>query len=383
MSFRKTFLALAFCFLAISSCGKNDGYAGKTIVPAAISGGFGHSCAGGPSGAWCWGYNAYGQLGNLSTANSPSPVPVSGITGSVTAIASGNNHTCAIASGTLKCWGRNHVGQLGNDSTTDASAAVTVSLSSVSAIAAGADETCAIASGAAYCWGAGTRTPSAVSGLTSGVTAIAVGYGHKCAVVSDAAKCWGANSYGQLGNGTSTDSATPVQVSSLTSGVTAVAAGYNHSCAVVSGAVSCWGENGSGQLGNSSTTDSTTPVSVTGISSGASALSIGGIGLTGVGGTVLGSHSCAIVSGALRCWGPNQQGQLGDATTTTRTSPVTPTNFSSSVSLVSLGGSSTWGAHSCALQAGTLYCWGWNAFGQVGNNLNADSSSPATVARPQ
>jgi hypothetical protein len=251
--------------------------------------------------------------------------------GRPTRISSGTYHSCAVtAAGAARCWGQNTYGQLGNGTTTSSS------------------------------------RPVAVAGLSSGVASVSVGGLHSCAVTTaGAALCWGLNGSGQLGNGTTTSSSRPVAVAGLSSGVASLASGDFHSCALTTaGAVRCWGWNLSGQLGRGNIADSATPVNVIGLGSGVRAVSAGA------------DTSCVVTTGgAARCWGDNYWGELGTGTTARALVPTNVLGLSSGVASVSGDG-----GHTCAVTtAGAAKCWGYNAYGQVGNGLTSDVKSPVGV----
>lgn len=234
--------------------------------------------------------------------------------------------------------------------------------------------------GGVKCWGNnlhgglgdGTKenrsTPVDVSGLSSGVIAVSTSGFHACALTSTGGvKCWGDNSEGQLGDGSKTDRLTPVDVAELTTGVIAVSAGGSHTCVITQdGGVKCWGNNTGGFLGNATTTSSTTPVDVIGMSSDATDIFSGAL------------HSCAInASGGVKCWGKNSFGELGDGTIIDRyTTPVDVINLSADVKYISAGRT-----HTCTVTtSGEVKCWGENVFGQLGNNSTNNSPLPVAVS---
>lgn len=300
----------------------------------------------------------------------------------VSAIALGDRHTCAITTaGALKCWGSNSNGQLGDGSNADSLAPVdVVGLSSgVVSVGAGAFFTCAVTQqGAAKCWGANSygqlgdgtttqqMTPTQVAGLTSGVKSITGGDNFTCAiVVGGKVMCWGYNYYGQLGAGVGPNRATLVQVSNLTSAVS-VDLGASHACALTAaGAVMCWGFNTYGQLGLGSQDHQYVPVQVPGLAAGVKQVSAGE------------NHSCSITAaGNAKCWGWNMFGQLGDSTTQTRTTPVDVSGLTESVTSIVTGGAS----HTCAITtAGGVKCWGGNNLYSVGDGTRTDRLVPTNV----
>ena len=211
---------------------------GRIVI--AISAGGDHSLALCSDGTLAgWGSNGGGQLGNNTTADSPVPVAVvqSGVLSSKTiiAISAGAGHCLALcADGTAAAWGYNSSGQLGNNTTTQSSVPVALFQSGLLA----------------------SKT----------IIAVAAGASHSLALCSDGTvAAWGYNLDGELGNNMTAQSTVPAAVfqSGVLSGktVTAIAAGLYHSLALCSdGTLAAWGYNYFGELGNGSTTDSHVPV---------------------------------------------------------------------------------------------------------------------------
>jgi hypothetical protein len=192
------------------------------------------------------------------------------------AVATGGTHSLALKSdGTLWAWGDNLFGQLGDGTTTDRSTPVPVSgLTGVVAVAAGNDYSLAVKSdGTLWAWGStgflprGDVTPMQVPNLT-GVVAVAATGPNNLAVKSDGTLwAWGWDLAGQLGDGTTPPSpSTPPLLVNLPGGVVAVGAGTSYSMAVKSdGTLWTWGDNSRGQLGDGTRTGRSTPWQLPGL----------------------------------------------------------------------------------------------------------------------
>ncbi len=433
----------------------------------AIAAGASHTVALKSDGTvWAWGSNAYGQLGNGSITSYRSPVQVTGLAG-VTAIAVGANHTIALKSdGTVWTWGYNSNGQLGvnNNNALSTSPVQAIGLGSVTAIAGGTTHTVALKSdGTVWAWGfigfnsVGTQSPVPVQVPgTSGVVSITAGTYHVGAIKTDGTGLtWGYNSSGQLGNGTTVQAITPVQVSSLSQANAISATGATHTVTIKNdGTVWAWGSNAYGQLGDGSTTQANAPVQVRG-ASGSGFLNLGtavltppqcslsaspttiaagatstltascnpaatsyiwtntGFAATAASGSVapavtttysvMGSnaagngnsasvtvsiavavapriasgsaHTVALKdNGTVWAWGNNSSGQLGNGTTTAST---TPGQVSSLTNMTAIAAGQL---HTAALKSdGTVWTWGSNAYGQLGNASNTQATLPVQV----
>lgn len=194
---------------------------------------------------------------------------------------------------------------------------------------------------------------------------MSAGGNHSCGISNTAALyCWGDNTFGQIGDGTTTSKSSPVLINPGVS-YSIVDAGGNHTCAIrQTGGLYCWGLNSSGQLGDATTTNRSSPVLINaGISYGS--VSAGG------------SHTCGIRSSTsgLYCWELNSSGQVGDASTTDRTAPVL-VNAGVSYGSVSAGGSHSLGDRSAT---GAEYAWGNNASGQLGDGTTTNRLSPTAI----
>jgi alpha-tubulin suppressor-like RCC1 family protein len=355
-------------------------------------------------GVRCWGSTEKGAVGNgapLGGGRQAVPVEVKGLGLGVRLIAAGGDHTCAVlaANGNVKCWGGNDRGQLGNDAQQTSSASNdsslpvdVVGLTGVSVLSAGDGHTCAVTkAGEVKCWGSngsgqlgtGTmdsaRTPVTVTGLTSGGVVVSAGFDHTCASdTSGAVRCWGSNAAHQLGTGAVMGiSNVPLVVPSLSApagSAFVVSAGFRATCATLApgGGVKCWGENDKGQTGNGVLDqfagDVEEPSSVVGLSAGTVTSASMGT-----------KAACATIDGAAKCWGINDQGQLGNGEGPgfTTAAPVSVKGLETGTSYVQ-----TYEDHTCALMlTGAVKCWGENASGALGNTtIDANSNSLVPIA---
>ena len=344
------------------------------------------------SSVWCAGWNSLGQIGigTVDPVRVTTPTPVLDAIGGeamagATQLAMASYATCARKSdGSAWCWGSNAQGQIGDGTGTHRLSPVeTLPAGSVSSVAAGARHMCAVRmDDSVWCWGENLRgqlgdgttmnrdAPVMVASLAD-VAWVEGGRFHTCARKLDGALvCWGSNTLGQLGDGTNIDPMMPVNVrwtpgGTIVSDIEQVALGREHTCGLRGdGTVWCWGAIQSARTRGTQ--------NVEGLHSyGASPLEVM------PGATQIASghgHTCALVNnGSVWCWGSNSHGQLGDGSLTDRVAPaqVTTATLSGLTDVVEIaaGGRST-----CARRADhTIWCWGWNTEGQLGNGTRDDA----------
>ncbi|HSA55675.1 MAG TPA: protein kinase [Gemmatimonadaceae bacterium] len=293
-------------------------------------------------------------------------------------VSSGGQHSCLLRDdGRAECWGNNDGGQLGDGGFDGRTMAAPVAGDfRFAQIAAGTSHTCGITiDGGAFCWGSNragqlgdgtTSIRAAPVRVNSGETfaAVRAGQSHTCALArAGTVWCWGANADGQLGSSGRQSRSSPALVP-LHERAEVLAVGSNHSCAITrTGSAFCWGRNDDGQLGDGSTADRTTPVPVrldgpvVSIAAGA-------------------GHTCAVsTTGTAHCWGRNTYGQLGAGVD--RSSQASPSPVSGGSQFMSVVAGS---AHSCALgRDGSVWCWGRNSNGQVGDGTGDDRLRPVPV----
>jgi alpha-tubulin suppressor-like RCC1 family protein len=360
-----------------------------------ISVGGHHSCGLTSLGeAYCWGSNNFGQLGNAGQDSNTSVAVVGGHRFS--SISAGNSHTCGITvSGKAYCWGKNAEGRLGNATRQNSSSPSPVAANGNGEVltflqlSAGGEHTCGInLQQDLYCWGS-----SAVLGVNSlllipkrfyaipqelSFTQVSAGKNHTCALgVSKKAYCWGSNNFGQLGTNDINPRILPTPLAAPGDHLTfsSISSGQDHTCGLTTdGQAYCWGRNNSGQLGVSGIAESLNPIAVT----------------FGIGNPVLRFTSLVVgyyftcgltLAGQLYCWGNNDYGQLGIGALPSTAVPTLVAAPASGEQLlyssIAVGESS-----SCAVTTNAqMFCWGFNATGQLGNGTQDDSSLPVEVSR--
>jgi alpha-tubulin suppressor-like RCC1 family protein len=344
-----------------------------TVEPVRIAAGLYHSVAVDDTGqVWTWGGGS-SQLG--TSLDGRVPGRVTGASG-IVSVAAGGSHTLALkADGTLLVWGDNSRGQLGTNSAAGSQPTpVALSgLSNVIAVAGGYFSSIALRSeGTVWTWGywhqlgggqtADSRVPVQVPGLTN-VIAIASGDYADYALKADGTVwAWGENTFGQVGDGTSGTGLlrlTPTQVASL-AGIVGIAGGDNHALAIVGSDLSirAWGSNSGGQLGNGSSNPAVSTPVVTGLTD-----------VRHIEGGASRSVS-ALLDGTVKTWG-SAVTVTGGGSTVPITAPGNP---------VGVQVASGFG-HGLAVDgAGTVWTWGTNTFGQLGEGTLTNRQAAAPIA---
>ena len=331
---------------------------------------------------YCWGRGTDGELGDGAGVDRAVPTAVALPPGRVTDLSQGEGHGCAIVNDTAHCWGITATGVAGTPSSL---VPVAVALPSpVTSIASGADFACAVAASQVYCWGAdnagslgngaagASEVPVATLG-PPGATAEAVDAGndHAMALYTDGRVFgWGHNDSGTLGHGSLMPTTSVAPVECLHTGSLPAIAGW-HACAAANGAATCWGTGTDGELGDDQSASSPSPVGVLGFATGTTTIATGG-------GPADRDASCAVRAGTAWCWGNGQFGRLGQGTADPSPIPVEVAGLPADIVELAVGYD-----HACARSAdGTVRCWGRGDLGQLGDGAGATSFTPVVVTVP-
>jgi alpha-tubulin suppressor-like RCC1 family protein len=285
---------------------------------------------------WAWGGNDYGQLGTNDTTSRNSPAQIIITTQDWAAIGAGRFFTVALktdpaGAGTLWAWGQNVNGQLGTNDTTQ------------------------------------RNSPTQIIMTTQDWSAIAVGLAHTIALKTDKTLwAWGANTYGRLGDGTTTQRTTPCLISSV-SEWSMIAGGDSHTIALKADkTLWAWGYNYYGQLGDGTTTQRTTPCFINSVSEWS--MIAGGK-----------YYTIALKTGkTIWSWGYNYYGQLGLGDSGTGSSRNTPAQIGTNSDWTDIAAGES---HTLGLKTnGTLWIWGKNDYGQLGLGDTINRNIPTLVS---
>ena len=349
----------------------------------AISAGSTHTIAIKTDGTlWAWGYNGYVLLGDGTYNGTNSPVQI-GTASNWASISTGWSHTIALKTdGTLWAWGYNGDGELGDGTTTDKNSPVQIgTATNWASVGAGSFHSIAIKTdGSLWAWGdnwagqlgdgttADRKSPVQI-GTATNWASISGGQYHTIAIKTDGSLwAWGYNWAGQLGDGTTTQRISPVQIGTATNWASISAGGYHTLAIKTDGSLWAWGNNYRGQLGDGTTTDKYSPVQI-GTAPNWASISAGAY------------HNIAIkTDGSLWAWGNNYNGQLGDGTNTDRNTPVqigTAKNWAN----ISVSNYSDTLGYSIAIKTdGSLWAWGHNGYGQLGDGTTTQRNSPVQIS---
>jgi len=331
---------------------------------------------------WCWGANTYGHIGDGTTVNKSVPKKVSG-DGTWKSISVTGFNACGIkVDNTLWCWGRNERGQVGDGTAVNKLVPTQVSGGGTwkNVFINRYSGTCGIKlDDTLWCWGNnsigqvgdGTQVhkyvPTQVSGGGTWKNVSADGFESVCGIKSDDTLwCWGNNSIGQVGDGTFTNKFVPTQVSGGGAWKN-VSTGRTSACGIKSNdTLWCWGANWYGQVGDGTTVHKYVPTQVSG---GGTWKNVSVNNFEGV---------CGIKSNdTLWCWGENSYGSVGDGT---QVNKLFPTQVSGGGVWKNILANRKSYHGSCGIKSDdTLWCWGVNWFGRIGDGTQVDKLSPIQV----